>query len=71
MSHYSTYVAWKRLTHGGTRSREDMSPTEQAEFDALGTKTAKPLTPEERAEAKRLYLQSTKRRSGPGSAAST
>jgi len=33
---YDRYIAWRRLTHNGERSREQMSASEQAEWDALG-----------------------------------
>src|SRR5262249_36840638 len=33
---YDRYIAWRRLTHNGERSREQMSAQDQAEYDALG-----------------------------------
>lgn len=33
---YEKYIAWRRLTNGGRRSREEMSPESQVEYDALG-----------------------------------
>jgi hypothetical protein len=35
---YESYIAWKRLTHNSRRSREQMSPEDQTEWDALGIK---------------------------------
>lgn len=32
---YKAYIAWRRLTHNGHRSRDQMSLKEQAEFDAF------------------------------------
>lgn len=61
------YLAWRRLTHAGKRRREDMSPVEQREYDALGVKQEPPPDAE---EAKRAYEEIT-RRSDPGSSAST
>jgi hypothetical protein len=37
-SGYHTYIAWRRLTGNGRRSRDEMSPAEQAEWDSLGIK---------------------------------
>lgn len=33
---YDKYIAWRRLTHNGRRGRDEMSPEEQREWDALG-----------------------------------
>ena len=67
---YRNYITWKRLTHNGRRTREQMTPESQAEWDALGVKEVPPLTADEKAEAKRLYEEVTLR-SVPGSASPT
>lgn len=64
---YDTYIAWKRLTHSGKRSRDEMSAPEQAEWDALGI-TEEPAPNAE--EARQAYLEVTRARSGPASGAS-
>jgi len=51
---YDRYVAWRRLTHNGHRTREQMSLKDQAEFDALGLKEIK-TDAADAAEAKRIY----------------
>ena len=33
---YKGYIAWSRLTHNGHRKRDQMSPADQAEYDAFG-----------------------------------
>jgi hypothetical protein len=33
---YVTYIAWRRLTHDGSRGREQMSAASRAEYDSLG-----------------------------------
>lgn len=67
---HDAYIAWRRLTNNGRRTREQMSPESQAEYDTWGFKQVPPPTPEEQAEAKRLYEEAT-RRSVPESSAST
>jgi hypothetical protein len=49
---YDRYIAWRRLIRNGWRGREQMSPTEQVEWDALGTKRVSVPDAE---EARRLY----------------
>jgi hypothetical protein len=51
---YDRYIAWRRLTHNGHHTREQMSLKDQTEFDALGLKEAR-MDAEDAAEAKRLY----------------
>jgi hypothetical protein len=67
---YKAYIAWRRLTDNGHRKRDEMSPSEQAEYDRFGFRKTPPMTPAEAAEAKRLYEELTGR-SVPESAAST
>lgn len=50
---YYKYIAWKRLTHSGKRSRSEMSSKERQEWDALSFQVAPPINPE---EAKQAYL---------------
>ena len=55
---YDTYIIWMRLTHNGRRSRSDMPPADQAEYDALKV-TQAPAPDYE--EAKRAYEEVTRR----------
>lgn len=54
------HAVWKRLTHSGQRSREQMPAEDQMEYDRWGFRPVeslafRPTSDEERAEAKRLY----------------
>jgi hypothetical protein len=52
---YSSYIAWRRLTHNGQRDRQQMSPGDQQEWDALGIREGKLLDADPE-EARRSYL---------------
>ena len=60
---YDKYIAWRRLTNNGRRSRDQMSPEAQVEYDGYGFKEMPAADFE---EAKRAYEEVT-RRSSPGS----
>ena len=53
---YKKYVAWRRLTHGGKRGRDQMTPDQRAKFDALGISEAPAADAE---AARRAYLAMT------------
>jgi hypothetical protein len=55
-SMYEKYLAWRRLTRNGQKSRHQMSPQDQAAYDALGITEAAPPDSE---EAKRAYREVT------------
>jgi hypothetical protein len=65
---YEKYIAWRRLTNNGRRTRDEMSPESQAEYDALGYQEE--LLEGSYEEAKLAYEELT-RRSPPASSAST
>lgn len=52
---YDAYITWRRLTHNGHRSRDEMSPADQQEYDSYGFKREPPMSAAEQEEAKRLY----------------
>ena len=66
---YDRYVTWKRLTHSGARNRDDMTPAEQVEWDAMGFTQSTQSTPLDAEEWKRRYEATG--RSGPTSGAET
>lgn len=51
---YDKYIAWRRLTHNGQRSREEMSPASRAEYDSYGFREAPAPDLD---EATRLYAE--------------
>jgi hypothetical protein len=63
-ANYHAFIRWKVLTHNGHRSRDEMTPEQQAEYDALGIKRRPPMTEAEQAEAKLLYDETTARLDG-------
>jgi hypothetical protein len=69
---YDKYIIWMRLTHNGRRSRAEMSPQDQAEYDAqgYGDGSESRMTPEQAEEAKRAYEALTQH-SPPASSATT
>jgi hypothetical protein len=58
---YDDYITWMRLTHNGRRSRSDMSPREQEEYDTLKVTSLASMNADEAAEAKRAYEEATGR----------
>lgn len=57
-AHYDGYIAWRRLTHNGSRTREQMSSADQAEYDSYRFQKDDGVDP---VEAKRLYEEVTER----------
>jgi hypothetical protein len=57
---YHSYLIWRRLSHNGRRTRKDLSPAQQAEWDAAGI-TESSFWPEiDQEEARRLYEEATR-----------
>jgi hypothetical protein len=52
---YQAYVAWKRLSHSGRRSRADLSSALQEEWDAAGIKEGSWWPALDHEAVKRLY----------------
>jgi hypothetical protein len=59
---YEGYIAWRRLSHNGKRTRADLTPEQQREWDDWGFKGASLWPDIDQDEARRRYEQVTQGR---------